>query len=675
MRIMHLALGGCLKAPPVHYGITEDTGGHIAYVLGAAEAQAARDDVDHVSIVTRRFDDPALGAVHDQPKEAATPKLDILRLGTAERGYLAKEALAAVMPELERAFLDLLAGMDTRPDVIHAHFADAARLARAAQRRFGIPWVYTPHSLALEKSTGPIDRRRVSAESAAIRGARAIVVSSRDEAERQVMRYCPDAGGRVHRVSPGISLAPAHGTRCGERLIAPFLSEPSKPVVLAVARPVRKKNLAAVVRAFAGTPELRERANLVILAGLRGAMSEGPEEQVAVVQELFDLVDRHDLWGHVALPRRHTGAEVRALYELAARDGVFANPALHEPFGLTIIEAAQSGVPVVATRNGGPASIIEDIGDGRLIDPNNPEALAAALLASLEDPEREVRRRRAQRRAQDLYRWDTWAAEVTSIYRGLSAPASVISRRPKRVLACDIDGTLTGDTAAARRFAAWRRDHAEVAFMVATGRSVSEARKILAAWRIDCPPVLLTSVGSEVWRDVGQGGYRLCQDYADMISADWELDAVSEVLAGLRLQPQPEHDQRRWKRSVYGDAAAAREIRATLTAQGLPARVVHSHDRLIDVLPARAGKAAALRFEAKRLGVPLSACIAAGDSGNDLDMLRLCGLPILPANARDGIAVALEGRAFISPLPYAAGVLDGLDTVMTSECGDTAGHA
>ena len=40
MRILHIALAGCLKAPPVDYGITEDTGGHIAYVLGAAVAQS-----------------------------------------------------------------------------------------------------------------------------------------------------------------------------------------------------------------------------------------------------------------------------------------------------------------------------------------------------------------------------------------------------------------------------------------------------------------------------------------------------------------------------------------------------------------------------------------------------------------------------------------------------------
>ena len=40
MFILHLALGGCLKAPPIDFGITADSGGHLAYVVDAALVQA-----------------------------------------------------------------------------------------------------------------------------------------------------------------------------------------------------------------------------------------------------------------------------------------------------------------------------------------------------------------------------------------------------------------------------------------------------------------------------------------------------------------------------------------------------------------------------------------------------------------------------------------------------------
>jgi glycosyltransferase involved in cell wall biosynthesis len=48
----------------------------------------------------------------------------------------------------------------------------------------------------------------------------------------------------------------------------------------------------------------------------------------------------------------------------SAGRGVFANVALQEPFGLTIIEAAAHGVPVVATKWGGPTDILDTLKNG-----------------------------------------------------------------------------------------------------------------------------------------------------------------------------------------------------------------------------------------------------------------------------------------------------------------------
>lgn len=70
-----------------------------------------------------------------------------------------------------------------------------------------------------------------------------------------------------------------------------------------------------------------------------------------------------------------------------ATRGVFVNIALQEPFGLTVIEAAAHGVPTVATKNGGPVDIMATLHHGVVVDPTNPDAVAAALLRILTNPQ------------------------------------------------------------------------------------------------------------------------------------------------------------------------------------------------------------------------------------------------------------------------------------------------
>jgi sucrose-phosphate synthase len=263
--IIHLALGGCLKAPPVHFGVTADTGGHIAYVLDAATHQALRADVDEVLIVTRAFVDTRLDPVHAQLEEAVAPTVSIRRLATSDRRYLEKEALAAELPALTDAFCDMLMRMERLPDVIHAHFADAAAVAMAAQRRFGIPFVYTPHALGIDKRTQRIEcpglDARIASERAAIVGASAIVVSTGEEALRQIGGYGVDLGDRVTVIAPGV---PRRGRMAGPNTLAErlgdWLDRPELPIILAIARPVAKKNLTALAHAYAADPALRAQA-------------------------------------------------------------------------------------------------------------------------------------------------------------------------------------------------------------------------------------------------------------------------------------------------------------------------------------------------------------------------------------------------------------------------------
>ena len=666
MRVMHIALGGCLKAPPIQYGITDDTGGHIAYVLGAAQAQAKLSDNRSVTIVTRAFDDPDLGCIHSQEHEQISDKCSILRLRTKDSRYLPKEELDAQLPELTDAFLNALRHADHLPDIIHAHFADAAVLALAAEREFGIPFLYTPHSLGLGKKGAehsPAMKARIAQEREAICKAAGIIVSSRDEAEHQVEAYGCHAGGRTHRVNPGVTLPEAGSVEAAEELLAPFLRDPDKPIVLAIARPVRKKNLVALINAFGESADLREKANLVIVAGLREGITGASEEQDAVIAELFDQVDRHDLWGHVALPRRHRPSDIGALYRLAAEGGgVFANPAFYEPFGLTLVEAVQTGLPFVATANGGPVDIADITGGGTVVKPEEPGAIAEACLKWLNRPGSDLQLARARRQARAEFNWDRWAQEVQALMQDLCAAPGESPRWLRRIVACDIDNTLTGCRDSAATFAAWvaKRD-AGIAYLAATGRSISEARRVLAQWSLPEPEVFITSVGSEIWRRSAPGQYERCAKFAALLDKEWDRAEVEDVLRAQDLKPQPVYEQRRWKISYMGTAEEADNIRDRLYEHRLSARVVASHGRFIDVLPRAAGKANAIRFVAREFGLDLADCIACGDSGNDLDMLTRCGRAIVPSNAFDEIASLTRPGLYRSKAPHALGVLEGLE--------------
>lgn len=668
MYIMHVAIGGCLKAPPVAYGVTDDTGGHIAYVLAAAQAQARRPEVRRIDIVTRRFCDAALDPVHDCADERVDAVTTIRRLATTTSRYLSKEALEREMPAFAAALLAYLRAADRLPDVIHAHFSDAAAAAMAARDTFGIPVVFTPHSLGFDKAASADGRvarlsRRIRAETEALARADAVIVSSRDEAERQLGQY-RRVGGIVRRIPPGAPTGVEHGTASARRLLAPFLRAPDRPLVLAVARPVEKKNLRGLVDAFAATPALRRMANLAIVAGLRDGPDSGSCEQSRVIRGLIEAVDRHDLYGIVALPKRHRPSDVAQLYRLAtATRGVFANPALVEPFGLTTVEAAAACLPVVVTCHGGSVDVVAELGHGVAADPRDPAAFGRAIADLLTDRARWDAASAAAAANISRYSWERYARDSLALYAQLAGERrhETVVPRPRHIVATDIDATLTGCRAGAAAFAAWAAARTD-RFVVATGRALDEAVAILDEWGLPRPDAFVTAVGSEIHLPEADGRLVRAGWFDAAIAPGWWPDRIAAMAADVAgLVPQDDREQRDFKRSWFGNAAAAEALAIRLRLARLPARVVHSHGRLIDVLPQAAGKGNAVAALARFWGLGLDACIGAGDSGNDRDLLEMCGRAIVVGNA--GVELAgLRPRPglYRAAAPHAGGVMEGL---------------
>ncbi|KAG4189901.1 hypothetical protein ERO13_A08G252700v2 [Gossypium hirsutum] len=327
------------------------------------------------------------------------------------------------------------------PVAIHGHYADAGDSAALLSGALNVPMLFTGHSLGRDKleqllKQGRQSReeinttykimRRIEAEELSLDASEVVITSTRQEIEEQWRLYDGfdpilerKLRARIRRgvschgrfmprmvvIPPGMEfhhIVPHDGDMDGdverneENSTSPdppiwseimrFFSNPHKPMILALARPDPKKNLTTLVKAFGECRPLRELANLTLIMGNRDSIDEMSGANASVLLSILKLIDKYDLYGQVAYPKHHKQYEVPDIYRLAAKTkGVFINPAFIEPFGLTLIEAAAYGLPIVATKNGGPVDIHRVLDNGLLVDPHDQQSIADALLKLVSD--------------------------------------------------------------------------------------------------------------------------------------------------------------------------------------------------------------------------------------------------------------------------------------------------
>lgn len=693
--IVLISVHGLIRGRGLELGRDADTGGQVLYVVELLRALSAHPAVARVELLTRRVIDPKVDADYAEPYEQVSPKAGIVRLACGPRRYLRKEVLWPHLDSFADQALKHIRRVGRIPDVIHGHYADAGYVGVRLSTLLEAPLVFTGHSLGHVKRSRLLERgvrpdviegqyhisQRIEAENMALDNAAFVVASTRQEVLVQYSQYDNYQPERMVVIPPGIDLQRFHPPRRGEfrppiyHQLQRFLTEPDKPMILALSRPDPRKNLATLVHAYARHPGLRELANLVLVAGNRediASMEKGPRR---VFTELMQLIDSYDLYGHVAYPKHHQPDDVPHLYRLAAKGhGVFVNPALTEPFGLTLLEAAASGLPIIATRDGGPQDIVRYCRNGELVDPLDAAALGRALHAALSDRRQWQRWSRAG--VAGTKRHFSWDGHVRSYLREVHKVVGGIRRRqraspaPKgrlpvsdRILVCDIDNTLIGDRRALDQLLQlMRASPLHIGFGVATGRHLDSAMKVLKDWRVPAPDFLISAAGSEI-----HYGSRLVEDegWKRHIDYRWEPERVREALGGLRgLRLQPAEEQRRFKVSYYVDperAPAVRDIVRRLRRRDIHANAVYSYHAFLDLLPVRASKGAALRYLADKWGIPIEQVLAAGDSGNDEEMLSGETLGVVVGNHSDELE-RLRGRdrIYFAQAHHALGILEGI---------------
>lgn len=688
--VLSLTVHGLVRANNIELGRDADTGGQVSYVVDQARALAIHPEVERVDVVTRAITDRRIDQIYSEPFEAICPGARIVRIPFGPRRYLRKETLWPHLDSLLDQLMRYVRMQERTPDVIHGHYADAGYVGARLAKLLGVPFVFTGHSLGRVKrmrleSKGEVSEQtyqfisRIEAEERALETAALVIASTRQEVHEQYEIYDHYQPDRMQVIPPGVDLSrfsppgPDWAPPAITEELARFLNDPDKPMVLALARADERKNFEGLLRAFGETEGLREVANLVIVAGNRDDIGEMGPMPRRILTQILTLIDRYDLYGSVAYPKHHDWADVPELYRIAAgTKGVFVNPALTEPFGLTLLEAAATGLPVVATDDGGPQDIIGTCHNGLLVDALDHRAIGLAIADALSDSKRwDDWSRDGLEAAHANYTWESHAfryvQEAKKLIKG--APSVSVHRAQTRLagmdrmLVTDVDDTLTGDDVALEELIVrLETSPANVGFGIATGRTLDEALALMNELDVPVPDVLITAAGTEL-----HYGTHLLPDrsWERQIRYRWDREEVARVVGaipGLHPVESAGTKYRLRYRLDPNHAPSLREIRRRARQEGLRVTTILDHAVFLDVIPVRASPGLAIRFFCFKWNLEPQRLLVAGDSGNDWDMLSGDTLGVVVSNHTPELE-RLRGRARVhfAKSAHARGIIEGID--------------
>lgn len=692
--LLLLSIHGLIRSHDLELGRDADTGGQTKYVVDLAKALAKHDDVEQVDLITRRVVDVNVSDDYANPTEVLSDKARIVRIDAGPEEYIPKEQLWDHLDSFMDNLTNWLNEQARMPDLVHSHYADAGYVGVRLANLLSVPLIHTGHSLGRDKRKRLLARglsrdeiehrynmeRRVDAEEEILANADLVIASTHNEIEAQYGLYNYYDPMRMSVVPPGTDLTLFHPSTGNEvtsftTQLPRFLNEPDKPLILLLSRPDERKNILTLIEVFGESDTLQQVANLLIVVGNRDDIRDMETGAQSVLTNILLLIDCYNLYGKVALPKAHNADDVPAIYRLAASlSGVFINPALTEPFGLTLLEAAASGLPIVATENGGPVDIIENCKNGELIDPLDKSGITEALLKLLQN--KNIWLQAAKNGIEGVRKHYSWQSHVkTYLEKVDELPGKyqpIPSERPTRAVRyrdraifTDLDQNLIGDPKALKRFNDVIKENRKcVTFGIVTGRRIDSALALMKKNRIPIPDILISSLGTRI-----HYGQNLTEDdyWADHVDHDWSSQRVRRILDKLPgLKPQLKIEQTPFKVSYYYDpeiALTIEEIVSLLRQKDITANVMLSFGQFLDIVPSRASKGQALRYVSQRLDIPLEQTLVIGGSGTDEDMMRGNTLAVVVGNRHHEELSQLvdQERIYFAGQNYAFGILEAIE--------------
>ena len=288
-------------------------------------------------------------------------------------------------------------------DVIHGN-AEEAYFADTVARETGADYVFTshapkiPHTGMLGGLINPV-RFLKSINTYLLRGAvysaKKVVTFSQFSQNIVVVALGNDFSDRVDVVAPGID---------------PSWLE------------IKRNSVSASHLIFWGRVE-EEKGLPELFIAMKKVSKQVPEVKLTLVGEGNQMQNYKRMVAEQGLSNRVEFSgwlDTQAIQQLATKCSLGVFPSRIESFGLSVIEAMAGGLPVLATCAGAIPENIEDGITGTLVPPENPNALADALIKALKDSAiHEALACKAKDVVRQKFSWDRAASQMIKLYKAI----------------------------------------------------------------------------------------------------------------------------------------------------------------------------------------------------------------------------------------------------------------
>ena len=382
-----------------------------------------------------------------------------------------------IWPYLENyaddSYRELLAELGDRPDLIIGNYSDGNLVASVLSKKFGVTQCNIAH--ALEKSKylysalywKHMEKQynfsaQFTADLIAMNSANFIItptyqeIAGTEKSIGQYESYLNFTLPSLYRVEGGINLfhpkfnivPPGVNTKIyfpytekKERLnetrrelnkllfenqedkdVFGKLENPELRPIFSLARLDKIKNLTSLVKWFGANSKIQNETNLIIVAGNIDESKSYDDEEKEQIRLMHELIKNYKLenkirWIGKLFRKDQTGEVYRII---ADHKGIFVQPALFEGFGLTVLEAMRSGLPVFATMYGGPMEIIQDQVSGFHIDPINGKECQEKIINFFEKCKKDSKywdkiSGKAIKRVDTAFNWELYSKSLLSL--------------------------------------------------------------------------------------------------------------------------------------------------------------------------------------------------------------------------------------------------------------------